>query len=150
MAHVYRQSWKLSDKLWATQIQEQELLEVACFRLILWLSPNRFFLFFFFWSMLSNIMPQGKVWLSVCRDIRRKIILLIGKFICCKHCKSIFLFLILFLTLVLCCTGWLRDQILSRLPSGEYFHSHLALFLRHILACILALLFHLSICSHIP
>ena len=108
------------------------------------------YFFFFFWSMLSNVMPQGKVWLSVCRDIRRKIILLIGKFICCKHCKSIFLFLILFLTLVLCCTGWLRDQILSRLPSGEYFHSHLALFLRHILACILALLFHLSICSHIP
>ena len=57
MAHVYRQSWKLSDKLWATQIQEQELLEVACFRLILWLSPNRLFLFFFLEYAIKRYAP---------------------------------------------------------------------------------------------
>ena len=109
-------------------------MEAACFRLILWLSPNRLFLFSFFGVCYQMLCPRGKSGCQ-CRDIRREIMLLIGKFICRKHFKSIFLFLILFLTLVLCCTGWLRDQILSRLPSSEYFHSYLALFLWHVLAC---------------
>ena len=105
------------------------------------LQTDYFFFSFFFGVCYQTLCPRRKSGCQ-CTDIRREIMLLIGKFICCKHFKSIFLFLIWFLTLALCCAGWLRDQIVSRLLSGEYFHSYSVLFLWHILAC--SLIFSLS------